>query len=61
MQHKKKFKCILSCMFSYNTIINFTELYKQEPNSTFAEHLVCFNIVCEPWKVFQPGPYKFSF
>jgi len=21
-------------MFSYNTIINFTELYEQEPNST---------------------------
>ena len=38
-------------MFSYNTIINFTKLY----------NLVCFNIVCEPWKVFQPGPYKFCF
>ena len=25
--------CILSCMFSYNTIINFTELYKQEPTA----------------------------
>ena len=38
-------------MFSYNTIINFTELYKQEPNSTCAglqfkvQHFVCFNIV----------------
>ena len=59
--------CILSCMFSYNTIINFTELYKQEPNSTCAvlqfklQYLVCFNIVCEPWKVFQPSPFKFSF
>ena len=38
-------------MFSYNTIINFTEPYKQEPNSTCAglqfkvQHCVCFNIV----------------
>ena len=38
-------------MFSYNTIINFTEPYKQEPNSTCAglqfkvQHFVCFNIV----------------
>ena len=34
-------------MFSYNTIINFTELYKQEPNST------CTGL---QFKVQQPAP-----
>ena len=34
-------------MFSYNTIINFTELYKQEPNST------CAGL---QFKVQQPAP-----
>ena len=56
-------------MFSYNTIINFTELYIQDPNSTCAGLqfkvqqpapagciVVVLTLVCEPWKVFQPGP-----
>ena len=49
-------------MLSYNTIIYFTELYKQKPNNTICRtYLVCSNIICEPWKVFQPGPHKFCF
>ena len=63
--------CIVHvCGYVYkNTICYSTELNKKEPNCTvllqrlwhWAANSICFKVVREPWKVFQPCPYKFSF
>ena len=65
MQYKLHCTCMCSSL-KYNLLVHWTQqkwtqLVLLQCLWHLAANSICFKVVCEQWKVFQPCPYKFSF